>query len=421
VKQFNDIAALVAHPGTQYAPRLAAELYRHAALSRFVSGIAVPDDGFLGAVDKLMPAVLRRRWANRRVRGVPAARLKAFPRLEWAALRRLRRGEAAETVFAERNEAFQRAIPDRWIEEATHTIGFDTSSWLLAARTIALNRPFVLDQSIGHPRTKERIYSELRVRFPEWAETVPHKSQAHLDRERTEHEFASAIVAPSNFVKRTLAENGVNNGKVHIIPFGTDLQLFAPPPSPSPGKVVFLFAGTLTARKGVPVLLQAWREAKLTGRAELWLAGGGRVPLSAKSVEGVRWLGALSRVSMAETMRRAHVFVCPSFFEGLAQVQIEALAAGLPVIGTTASGAGEIVSPGETGMILEPGERAELVDALRTLSDDAERRRLMRERCIASRDSLSWAKYGQRWLHFLRSVRSNEEDVSIATMQDFSS
>ncbi len=403
---------LLAHPGTQYAPQLAAELHRHGLLGRFATGFALADDGWLAALERISPATISRRWAARRVRGIPAARIGAFPRLEWAALRRLRRGEAAETVFAERNEAFQRAIPPAWLEEASHVIGFDTSSWVLAERAQALARPFILDQSIGHPRAKERIYAALRTRFPEWAETVPQKCDEHLAREQSEHEHAAAVVAPSGFVRRTLVEAGVAEEKIHTIPFGTDLSLFTPATSPAAGAVVFLFVGSLTARKGVPVLLQAWREAKLAGRAELWFAGGGRVPPSAESTgAGVHWLGSLSRSELAATMRRAHVLVCPSFFEGLAQVQVEAMAAGLPVIGTTASGAEEIVTPGETGFVLEPGDVAALSEVLRKFAGDDDARRQTRERCVASRERLGWARYGRSWRALLTTIAADKSEA----------
>lgn len=395
------LQVLVAHPGTQYAPHLAAELHRHGLLSRFATGFMVPGDGWVGAVERLVPPRLRQRWANRRISSVPAARIASFPELEWKARRRLWRGEPAERVLSDRNEAFQRRLPARWLEEATHIIGFDTSSWLLARRAVGCGRHFILDQSIGHPVAKERVYAELRIRYPDWAETVPSKSDVHLSHEASEHELAGTIVAPSQFVRRTLVESGVVPGKIRIIPFGTDLNLFAPAKQAPSGPVIFLFAGSLSARKGVPCLLHAWERVRASGQAELWLAGAGRVPLEADRAAGVKWLGVLSRPELAATMRRAHVFVCPSFFEGLAQVQVEALAAGLPVIGTPSSGAEDVVVPGETGMVVETGAEEELAEAIRRMLDDAEDRRRMRENCVATRERLGWSTYGLRWRELL--------------------
>src|SRR5207249_9351128 len=272
-----------------------------------------------------------------------------FPTLELHALWRLKRGESTEAVLHARNTAFQRTIPDRWIDESTHVIGFDTSSWLLAQRCTAMGRPFLLDQSIGHARTKERLYKNLRERFPEWADTIPKKSEDHLYCEDQEQLAAHIIVVPSTFVRDTLTENHVPPQRIRVIPFGTDTQLFNPAKVAPTSPMVFLYAGSLTARKGLPVLLDAWQQAALGSRAELWLAGPGSLPPSVAIPNSVRLLGPLSRIELARVMHSVHVFVCPSFFEGLAQVQIEALASGVPFIGTSASGAADIVLLGQTG------------------------------------------------------------------------
>ena len=295
-------------------------------------------------------------------------------------------------------------IPDRWIEEATHVIGFDTSSWLLADRCRAIGRMFVLDQSIGHPRVGECVYSELRNRFPEWSDTIPRKSELHLACEDREHAAAHVIVAPSEFVRKTLLDQGVAEEKIRVIPFGTDLRMFRPAKSPPRPPMVFLYAGALTARKGVPILLAAWKRASLGPRAELWLSGSGHLPPSITKPKGVRLLGKLSRSELADAMRRAHVFVFPSLFEGLAQVQVEALATGLPVIGTVSSGAEDLVHPGETGFVLTAGSIDELANCLLELAANGDMVHTMREKCIASRWLRSWSRYGEQWFDLLSRV-----------------
>ncbi|HNY38746.1 MAG TPA: glycosyltransferase family 4 protein [Bryobacteraceae bacterium] len=395
---------LLAHPGTQYAPRLAVELHRHGVLQRFATGIAVAEDGALGALDRLMPAALRRRWANRRIRGVPASELRLFPSLEWRALRRLRRGDPAEAVFRERNEAFQRAIPDRWIVEATHVIGFDTSSWILAERCRRFGRPFILDQSIGHPCAKEQVYEELRRRFPSWADSVPEKSVSDLSLEALEHDLATLVVVPSGFVRDTFVAHGVDERRIRVNPFGTDLAEFAPGTGHTNGPLVFLFAGSLTARKGLPILLEAWTAACMGGKAQLWIAGPGKWPLGVGCPPDIRLLGGLSRSALVEAMRQADVFVFPSYFEGLAQVQVEALAVGLPVIGTTASGAEEIVHDQESGYVVQTGDVAELATRLRYIVEHPVELARMRQYCMATRDRLSLSAYGDRWLKILQSA-----------------
>ncbi|MEY2518666.1 MAG: hypothetical protein QOF24_425 [Verrucomicrobiota bacterium] len=395
------VKVLVAHPGTQYARFLARELFARGALARLATGFAIGEGSIIGRLEHVVPRRWRGAYRNRAVE-VPASKLETSVRLELTAQYRLWQGQPTEDVFRERNAAFQRVIPDQWIAEATHVIGFDTSSWILAERCRRLGRPFILDQSIGHSRTKERIYSELRAQHADWAETIPAKSVADLEQEDQEHDEAVRIVAPSSFVRDTLMENGVAADKISIIPFGTDTNLFRPAMAAPPTPMIFLYAGALTARKGVPVLLEAWKWSELGRRAELWLAGPGKLPTTVSLPAGARLLGKLGQSELAETMRRAHVFVFPSCFEGLAQVQVEALASGLPVIGTQASGASDIVINGTTGFVVTAGDAQELADCMLRLLDVPGLHETMRLHCIARRDERSWHQYGDRWFGLLQ-------------------
>lgn len=395
---------LLAHPGTQYSFRLAVELQRRDSLSAFHTGLAFCDDGWVDKVWSALPANWQHRTANRRIEGLPSSQLHLHPVGELDALLRFHTGEKSEVVIHERNKKFQQLIPEKAIATAQAVVGFDTSAWLLADRCRKHRLPFILDQSIGHPKAKEVVFDELRSRFPKWVETIPRKSEGLLACESTEHSLATIVVAPSNFVRQTLIENGVVAEKIRVIPFGTDLELFSPALEPGPGPRVFLYAGSITARKGVPVLLEAWDRAGIAGRAELWLAGPGRLPPGVNLPEGAKLLGPLSRSGLAATMRRSDVFVFPSFFEGLAQVQIEALAAGLPLIGTTASGAEDIVIEGETGFVTAPDDHIQLALRMQQLAEDTSGWSRMRDRCVAGRERFAWAHYGDRWADVLQEL-----------------
>lgn len=395
---------LLAHPGTQYAPHLARELFVRGALSRFATGFALGDSAAVGRVERLLGSRLRRRLARRRV-SVPATEIENFFWLEALTLCRLKFGAPAERVLHARNRWFQNAIPKEWIIEATHNVGFDTSSWILGERCKALSRPFILDRSIGHPRAKERVYEKLRTNFPDWAGTILQKNEAQMGAEDLEHRLATHIVVPSRFVRDTLVQESVGAERISIIPFGTDLELFRPAEvMPAAPPVVFLYAGTLSARKGLPVLLQAWKEADLGSRAELWLTGSGKMPESVRRLNGVRYFGRLEQAKLAELMRRAHAFVFPSFFEGLAQVQVQALASGVPVIGTYESGATEVVIENETGFIVPAGSVNQLAECLVKLADDPVLLGRLREQCIRTRESHSWRIYGDKWCGLLERI-----------------
>jgi starch synthase len=406
--------ALVAHPGTQYAPWLARELALRGALFRFATGLSFSEDGLVAF---LLGSKGRRlsRLSNRFVSRAVSPNLATFPITELWALFELWRGKNSESVLHKRNRKFQRLIPNEWIAESTHVIGFDTSSWILAKRARSLDRPFILDRSIGHPLSKEAIYRDLRRKFPDWSDTIPTKAGILLENEESEHKTSSHIVVPSSFVRDTLIHAGITSDKISIVPFGTNLEVFSPASEPPSGPITFLYAGGITARKGLPILLQAWEEAHLGADAQLLLAGWGPDSILRRmqqACRGVRVLGQLSRSQLASVMRRTHVFVFPSFFEGLAQVQVEALAAGVPVIGTTASGAADIVTEGETGFVLEPGNVGALAACLRKVCYDSDLLSRLRRQCIATRKERGWDLYGERWMGILKNVPSTTAATS---------
>ncbi len=335
---------------------------------------------------------------------VSSSKLRTLPLLDWRA-RKASRSVGEEAAFFERNRRFQAAIPDHEILAANAVIGFDTSAWLLGRRAKAMNRKFILDQSIGHPAAKERVFESLRLRFPEWSTSAPKKSAEIVAVEREEHALADAIVAPSEFVKQTLVEEGVDASKIRIIPFGTDLALFHPPEKRDGKRTVFLFVGGLTARKGLPVLLAAWRQLALPD-AELWLVGSGSLPMSESATlpPTVKVLGPQGRQEVAALMRQADVFVFPSFFEGLAQVQIEAQATGLPLIATHEAGAADLIHEGSTGFLIRAGDVESLAERIQRLAQDDSLRLQMQQSALASRDRLSWKIYGERWSTLLKEI-----------------
>jgi starch synthase len=396
---------LLAHPGTQYSLNLARELHRHDILDGFHTCLAVSAESAWARLMTPLAAVLRveRQLQNRLVRDVPKGKLHCYPALEINSWWRLRRRSPATQVFRRRNDEFQIRIPEPALAHAEAVIGFDTSSQILAARTRTQQKRFILDRSIAHPRAYVRISASLKERFPEWSDSQSEKTEADFEIEDREHELAHLIVVPSRFVAESLIAQGVAKEKIRVNPFGTNLDLFRPVEEmPDTSNLIFLFVGALTARKGLPLLLEAWRELK-PKNAELWIAGTGEVPTCAReqAPESVRWLGPISRQELPSLLRRAHVFVFPSYFEGLAQVQLEAAACALPIIATRASGGEEIVEEGETGFIIEPGCLAQLVARLSYFTEQRALVNEMNGRARAKRARWSWSAYGDRWQQIL--------------------
>ncbi len=398
--------ALLVHPGTQYSFRIAGQLHRHGCLGRFWTGFAYVPGSLLGHCIQCMPASVQRPVANRRLDGVPSGKLRTKPLIEGRALLRLRSGHDEQAVMFERNAAFQRQIPRHELAMSDVIIGFDTSSWILADRAAALGRCFLLDRSIGHPQSFERLFPILRKQFPEWVEEFPPRLPQLVLAEEAEHRQAHRIVVPSSFARGTLIENGIPAEKIAIIPFGVDLNLFSPVQRPGLSRPLrFVFLGTLGARKGVPLLLQAWRSLDTHG-AELWLAGSvnERHVRLIPALPGLRRIGKVPHRELPGLLRQCDVLVLPSYFEGLAQVQLEALATGLPIIATEATGAPDLITHGVEGYIIPTGDADALRDALQRFITSPADLTHMSPAARHCAERYSWDKCGDRWMDMLQQV-----------------
>ena len=146
-----------------------------------------------------------------------------------------------------------------------------------------------------------------------------------------------------------------------------------------------IFVGRLDAVKGVPVLLDAFAEARgaLPGLS-LTLVGDGpdraalEAEVTARGLAGaVIFAGYRSQAEVAALLAEHDALVLPSFAEGVPVVLMEAMAARLPVIATAVGGVGELVEHGVSGLMVPPGDGAALRAAiLQIMGDPALRNRM---------------------------------------------
>jgi glycosyltransferase involved in cell wall biosynthesis len=401
------LKVLLAHPGTQHAPQLAAQLARLGRLQGYWTGLAAVGGTARAALLRATGSLPGLRGLDTRlITGISPDQLHTLPTVELRALWKMRRGGDGLAVFHERNEAFQRAVPDSALQAADAVVGFDTSSWILAQRAAAAHKPFVLDRSIAHPAALEPLRRKLAQLYPAWAFEDAPRPDYLSTAEEEEHRRAARIVVGGSFAAKTLLERGVAPERVVVNTYGADWSRFATPAVVgAPGAkrpLRFLYVGSVIARKGVPVLLDAWQ--RLAPRdAELWLAGsiGPRERPLLPELPGVRYLGQVPRAEMPRLYGECDVFVLPSLFEGFGLVVLEALAAGLPVISSPHTGAVDVVRSPALGEIVPVLDAEALTAALRRALEQPPLRAAVQQAAAPLRTECSWEAYGQRWANLL--------------------
>jgi glycosyltransferase involved in cell wall biosynthesis len=179
-------------------------------------------------------------------------------------------------------------------------------------------------------------------------------------------------IALTEFARRKFVQGGLPAERVVVKP-----NFVAPDPGYSEIRENFtLFAGRLSAEKGVETLLSAWRAVSLP--IPLSIVGDGplkgTVEQASRRDPRIRYLGQLSSEGLRDQMKRARVLVFPSiWYEGLPLTVLEAFATGLPVLASNLGSMTRLVAPGTTGLHFEPGNAAALASKLTWCQENPER------------------------------------------------
>jgi glycosyltransferase involved in cell wall biosynthesis len=219
------------------------------------------------------------------------------------------------------------------------------------------------------------------------------------------------VLCPSAATAWVLEEYGVARGHIAITPPGTRKPAGPPRRASHDGPLRLLCVGAVTPRKGHLLLVDAL--AELADRAwELRCLGSlTRDPDAAEALTRaiarhglggrVSLLGEWPSERLGAAYAEADIFVLPSYLEGYGMAFAEALAYGLPIVCTTAGAIPETV-PGAAAMLVPPGDRAALTDALRFVIDNAPLRARLAAGAAAAGAALpDWPAATRGWIDAL--------------------
>lgn len=208
-----------------------------------------------------------------------------------------------------------------------------------------------------------------RVRLVRWQQTLTAR-------------LARAVIVPSAHVQRLVIGWGIAPEKVHLIYNAAPPERDLPPTREAAraalglpeDRPLLLSVGRLTAVKGFDVAIRALADLP---DAALIVIGDGEDADALETladetgvVDRVIFCGRREHRDVLIAMRACDVFVLSSHTEGLSHVLLEALSAGKPAVATAVGGNPEVITHGESGLLVPPGDPAALAGAIRRVLDD---------------------------------------------------
>ncbi|MGB8990656.1 MAG: glycosyltransferase family 4 protein [Desulfobaccales bacterium] len=313
------------------------------------------------------------------------------------------------------HELFDRRAARHLPPKPELVVGWSSYSLHTLRRAKELGAKTVLEHGCSHIVYQDEILREEYRRLGLRGLDLSHPRI--IDKELREYQEADFIAIPSQFVKETFLNRGVPGAKLLHVPYGVNLSNFYPVPKTDRTFRV-IHCGNISLRKGVHYLLQAFGELKLPG-AELWLIGSLpdeiRPFLHRFASPAIKHLGPFPETELYKYYSQGSVFCLASIEEGLAMVQAQAMACGLPVICTTNTGGADLVRPGQDGFVVPIRDVAALKEKILYLYENPEERRRMGEAARERvRTGFTWADYGDKMIqayhHILGTHPPNRKD-----------
>jgi glycogen synthase len=254
--------------------------------------------------------------------------------------------------------------------------------------------------------------------------------------EGTAYRTADGVVAVSQSMKHDVQSlYGVQPDRIRVIHNGIDLEEYRPRPDPAlltslgidAAVPIVLFVGRITRQKGIVHLVNAIRHIA-SGVQVVLCAGAPDTPeieremreavdrARSSTTNPIVWIAEmLPRPGVIALYTHASVFVCPSVYEPFGIINLEAMACGTPVVASAVGGIPEVVSHGDTGLLVpaeatsasdvEPAHpeqfARDLAGAINTiLGDDALRAAMSRRARARVEEHFSWTSIARRTLDF---------------------
>lgn len=386
----------VAHPQVQHSHQLVCALNDALILDKYYTSCFFDPEKYRWLPKRVFEIIRKR--SNE---FIPYEKVETFPFVDilWKTSGYFLPRRTHEKLFYSNVWSFDSVVARKLKNSSANiVVGYENSTRDIFRAAKRLGKICVLDAASVHFNTQKSVYR-------------PNYSSSFLDkvnaRKLEETQLADHILVLSDFAKKSYVENGIEQGKISIVPLGVNYEIFKITPKKTSQFFTFLFVGNKKLSKGLDVLVEAFDRLDLGCKRLIIIGAPG--DYSVMETENIIVKPHISKEQLQTEYSLSDVFVLPSRLDGFGQVVLEAMATATPVIVSDRVGAKDAIKHGENGWIFPSGD----VGALTKLMFDVwENRHKLPEigvnASIKARQ-YTWEKYRRDVVDLLFSLKANSE------------
>lgn len=254
----------------------------------------------------------------------------------------------------------------------------------------------IVERGSKHILEQKRILDELKVIHPQ-TNTVPN---INVKRELESYEIADYIAIPAQHVRSSFAVHHFPMKKLFLNPYGVDVSMFHPSMEVEK-KYDLIMVGGWSLRKGCDLIIEAVTKLNLK-----LIHVGSIVDFPFPQSSNFVHIDPVDQSKLIEYYNSAKMFILPSREEGLAMVQVQAIACNLPIVGSPDSGAvdlKEVVEyPKYITIINDYSVNAVCTAIKKSISNYKDTEEI--QYAGAAIQKLTWEAYGRRYAQFLNKI-----------------
>jgi len=225
-----------------------------------------------------------------------------------------------------------------------------------------------------------------------------------IERQLKEAAIADYLLCPSKHVVQSFVANGVSEKKCIVIPYGVNRGIFKPQWLDK-SEFTVICVGTVGVRKGYLYLFKALELLQIKIKCIII----GKIEDQFLShFNSYKHLFThydhIPHHELVNYYNKASLFVFPSLDEGMALVQLEAMACGLPIICTTNSGGDSVVEDGVEGFVIPIRNPEVLADRIKILHDNPKMLKEFSQNAEKKASTYTWDTYGNKLAKFIESI-----------------